>query len=373
MNDKEAELEQNLLVSWFEDRFGFLKPYYKTIATCSGLIFLAVILGVIIFKYNRDAYASQWNQLNLSVTNWSYDRNTSHLTDLAEQMPDVPASLWALQLAGDFDMSEGLSMLANPLQARDSEGKPLAAERVRSDAIKKIRKAQESYQKVLESSAKRSPMLEHRTVFSLGYAAETLGEWDDAKKYFSQIVDSAPDSEFLDAAKAGLNRIGNKDLVAFYDNFRNRKMGPAPGIELDRRPDTFFPDIDAMDDGDNSFVPNKDGDAAPAPGENVEDKDAGKGDGSDPDANNQEGSNTKSPDPAKEASENKGDDKGSGDATKTDDTSKTDDAKKSDDEKKESGAGDSGDGSETKKDDTSATSKDDANKESDQKNTNNDN
>ena len=87
--------EENMLVSWFETRFGFLKPHYKTIAIVAGLLVLAAILFMFLQKMKRDNYASQWQGFNQSFCNTLMDGKPSHLTDLAEQFPDAVSSNWA--------------------------------------------------------------------------------------------------------------------------------------------------------------------------------------------------------------------------------------------------------------------------------------
>ena len=219
--------EENMLVSWFEARFGFLKPHYKTIAIVAGLLVLAVILFMFLQKMKRDNYASQWLGFNQSFCNTLMDGKPSHLTDLADQFPDAVSSNWAMQIAGDITLSDGLSTLATD---RDS-------------AMKKLKKAKAHYQAVVDSKVKKTPMLERRSVFGLAYALESLGEFDQAREYYAQLVESN-DPVFADAAQRGLSRSKDSNLANFYADFESAKMGMAPGVRLANRPDIEFPEFD---------------------------------------------------------------------------------------------------------------------------------
>ena len=224
--------EENMLVSWFETRFGFLKPHYKTIAIVAGLLVLAAILFMFLQKMKRDNYASQWQGFNQSFCNTLMDGKPSHLTDLAEQFPDAISSNWAMQIAGDITLREGLAVLGTE----------------RDQAIKKIKKAKSHYQAVVDSKVKKTPMLEKRSVFGLAYALESLGEFDQASEYYAQLVES-DDTVFADAAQRGLSRSKNPSLTKFYADFEAAKMGMAPGVRLADRPSIEFPAFD-LPEGD---------------------------------------------------------------------------------------------------------------------------
>ena len=238
------EIEENLLVAWFERKFGFLKPHYNLIGLITLLVVLACILGAVLYNVNRENYASQWNQLNLSFTNFANDGKTEHLTNMAAELPGTDAALWALQFAGDTELSMGLNKMTNPSRFPNEDSDTL-----RATALRQIKKAKDTYLEILEAP-NRPDMLEIRTVFALARACESLGEWDNAIKYYNQLVEFAPESEFASFARRGIARVSNPDFVAFYDDFRNSKVGVAPGITLpeDQEPDISFPEIGEVGD-----------------------------------------------------------------------------------------------------------------------------
>ena len=234
----EEGIEENMLVSWFETKFGFLKPHYKTIAIVGGLLIVGVILFMFLQKMRADNYANQWGTFHqafgntVSAMGEGRSNATDHLTDLADQFPDAVSSNWALQVAGDIKLREGLSTLATD---RDS-------------ALKKIKKAKSHYQAVIDSKAKKTPMLQERSVFGLAYAMESLGDFEKAGSYYEQLIEQTEDdSVFAEAATRGLARTKNPALVDFYANFESKKMGVAPGVRLADRPDIDFPEFDLPD------------------------------------------------------------------------------------------------------------------------------
>lgn len=269
------EIEENMLVSWFEGRFGFLKPHLKMIGMVTGVLILACVIGAVLYQARAENYAAQWNQLHLADTNYGVDRDTDHYVSMADDIPDSQASLWALLKAGSEDLASGQDRLTNPSRYLNDE-----VEDLRADAVGMVEKAKTNLLRILESGNRRSKDLETRTVYCLARASETLGQWDDAKKYFEQLQDYAPGTTFAEDAEKGLARVTNPVLQAFYDNFRTSKVGVAPGVTLPENDlDISFPEMISDDDAD------------PAPGDNEnespESNEGGDGESETPDPNSE--------------------------------------------------------------------------------------
>ncbi len=249
------EIEQNMLVSWFEGNFGYLKPYYKTIGIVAALLLLAGLLLAMIFKFRQEEQSQLWNTTSIAATNSILEKKSSYLVDAADEMGDKPASLWARQLYANIELRQGLQQLSND----------------RDQGLKRIEKAADQLQKIIESSSNKSELLEVQSVYGMAYASESLGRFDDAKKYYGMIVDSGEENRFYEQAKLGLERSNNPLMASLYEKFKAREMGVAPGLKLPKAPDISFPEVDFTDDG-GSFQPtNEDNDPAPV--------DDGNGDG----------------------------------------------------------------------------------------------
>ena len=58
--EHQQEIEKNIVVGWFEENFGYLKPYYKTMGVVACLLMLGGLLIGILWKVNHDNQAGQW-------------------------------------------------------------------------------------------------------------------------------------------------------------------------------------------------------------------------------------------------------------------------------------------------------------------------
>ena len=75
-------------------------------------------------------------------------------------------------------------------------------------------------------------MLQRRAIFGLAYSLESLGEFEKAEKYYSQLIEE--DSELTDTAKRGLARTQDEELQAFFEVFTKTSAFEAPGLPLPR-------------------------------------------------------------------------------------------------------------------------------------------
>ena len=207
------------------------QPYWSHIA----LGILALILGWVIINYlmlsNREAAAEPSRQLSDSMQQFSVSRNVDSLKQMQEDYPNEVATNWAMLVAGDYELNRGLSQYAS-----DREG-----------AMKLIKRAKESFQSIVDSpSSAKTTMQQRRSLFSLAYANESLGEFAEAKTLYQRVLDESPDSIFAESAQNGLERSGNPDFEKLYSEFASFKpaMDEAPGVAVPDAPVIDFPEID---------------------------------------------------------------------------------------------------------------------------------
>jgi tetratricopeptide (TPR) repeat protein len=249
---EEYHLGENDLTAWVETKLGHLKPYGSQIALGAALAFAAIV-GIAYFINHRETvYADQWRELNLATTDHRLSGNTSRLMNVAEDYPNQKAGMWSLQIAGDYDLRTGISQLSYD----------------RENGFKAIERAKENLQKVVDAPNElKSTDLQRRSLFSLAYACETLGEFDEAKKHYQKLVDEAPDSAFAKPAARGLKRCENPEMIALYETFKGWKdlAEEAPGPNVPTVPNIDFPDVDSASttnapqsggDFDNSNAPD---------------------------------------------------------------------------------------------------------------------
>lgn len=239
---EELHLNENDLTSWFEKKLGHLKPYTTQILMGLGLIFAIGLGAAYMVNARQAAYADQWRELNLALTDHRLSGNTQRLMNVAEDYPNQKAGMWSLQIAGDFDLQTGISQLSY-----DREG-----------GFTVIKRAKTNLQKVVDASSSiKSTELQRRSLFSLAYACESLGEFDIAKAHYQKLVDEAPDSAFAGPARRGAARCNNVDMVALYDKFKAWEdiSEDAPGPNVPKSPKIDFPEVD----GDPVEQPNSGG------------------------------------------------------------------------------------------------------------------
>lgn len=207
------------------------QPYWTHIA----LGFLVFILGWVIVNYlmksNREAAAEPSRQLADAMQQFSVTTNVDSLKQMKEDYPNEIETNWAMLVAGDYELNRGLSQYAT-----DREG-----------AMKLIKKAKESLQSVVDSpSSAKTTMQERRSLFSLAYAHEALGEFSEAKALYQRVLDESPDSIFAASAKDGLERSSNPDFEKIYRDFASFKPATeeAPGVAVPDAPVIDFPKLD---------------------------------------------------------------------------------------------------------------------------------
>jgi hypothetical protein len=211
-----------------------LRPHSSSIALGLALLFLVFVVATYFIKSNMDRNEDQWRLMNNKIAEVGITGNTSGLKEVIEEFPDGTAGLWALQLAGDYDLRQGISELAQD----------------RAAGIKTIEKARDSLQKIVDApAASKNTMLQRRSTYSLAYANESLGKFAQAEALYQQIVDGAPESAFGKAAKRGIERTSNPVYVALYEKFSNwdDSLAEAPGPPIPTTPDISFKEFDEID------------------------------------------------------------------------------------------------------------------------------
>jgi len=184
------------------------KPYWAHVALAVLSVILASVLWSTWRDMNTESASQPWRDLNTAMTQASFSggNDVTSLKEMASENEGKAAAHWALLMAGDREVNRGVGMLA-----RDRVG-----------GLKLIGKGVESLQTVVDApAASKTPMLQRRSTFMLGYAKEALGEFDAAKGLYQSLLDAAPESPYADVCSRGVARCSNTELAAVYDTFRN--------------------------------------------------------------------------------------------------------------------------------------------------------
>ncbi len=258
---RKEELEHNELADRLEEQFEKWKPYLPIIGAVVGIIVVLICGGVWYYHNQKAKRAAVWKELGEAVQQSSrIAGSTSALDSFAENNPDTDAALWAKFFAGDIEIK-------NAILVDQRTGKPAwLADKKKSKAG--LTKAKKYLVDVVNSERKMDKMLRRRATFALAYAHESLGEFDDAKKYYDELVEEGDESPLYDAALLGSKRCKSKDVSEFYTMFDSwDTFGEAPGsVLLPRIPDIEFTDEIKEPIGGGSFDPTLENDPAPKPG-----------------------------------------------------------------------------------------------------------
>ena len=207
------------------------RPYWGQIALGVCVFLLGYVLLNYFLQSSQNSAAEPWQQLDRSFNQFRISQNVDSLKQMENDFPNDKATNFALQIAGDYEMNRGLQQLPT-----DREG-----------AMKLIKRAKESFQKVYDApNTTKTVMQQRRSLFTLAYAAESLGEFDEAKALYSKYTKEAPDSILFKDAQRGLARVTNPKFVALYNEFQDHELfdEEAPGAAVEDAPNIEFPEID---------------------------------------------------------------------------------------------------------------------------------
>ena len=209
-----------------------ITPYLGTILFSIVAGFLAFALVAFLLRSSADSKAFEWRELSSASSIARQSGNISEWTRVAEKYPDSKAGLWASQFAGDFQLREGLSTLTKDQKA----------------GFGMIEKSKTFFQSVIDAPASaKTPTLEQRSHFSLAYAHESLGQFDESKAIYEKLIEEAPNSAFAGHARRGLSRSSSGDYAELYAKFTNwqeEEIGEAPGPRVPDLPSLDFPEVD---------------------------------------------------------------------------------------------------------------------------------
>ena len=192
------ELQTNTLADWLGSRLELVKPYWKTIAAVAVVIFALGFISLLRTGTLTGLYLSSfWGSGNKSTgwlelyTTLTGQADTTERRDTLERLADEhegqPVGNWARLWLADQEVETGLQAFYLD----------------REKAQKSLRTARDEYKQVVQASDKQ-PILKQRALFGLGRAYESLGELDEARQSYAELVELAGDSAY---GKAASNRL----------------------------------------------------------------------------------------------------------------------------------------------------------------------
>jgi tetratricopeptide (TPR) repeat protein len=216
-SERRHELETNDLADWLGHASEKLQPHFKTI--------LAVVLLAIIVLVGRSMLATssqRQEEESWSAFFASRKLEAAALRDVATQYPRSKAAPWALLVAGQNGLQDGLSKLiadrdkSKELLEQSASDFRLAISKAKDDEVKK------------------------RAMFGLAQVYETLGDFEQAKAEYEKVISMWPDDSVSEFARRRAEFASRSDTVAFVDWLKQQKVPDptnppspsAPSIEV---------------------------------------------------------------------------------------------------------------------------------------------
>ena len=206
-----------------------IKPHITTIV----LVMIAGTLGfiAIVFLINSSLAKSEgeWRAL-AQASSMSYVSGDFNALDIVStEYSDTRAGLWALQMSADNRLQNGVSEMMDD---------KVAAQQL-------LEKARDDFQTIVDApQANKTSMLHLRSLYSLAYCLETLGDLPAANKNYQTLVSETDNSAFASLAQQGLERTADERYAAIFEKFKNyeeTEIGEAPSEGIPGRPSVDLP------------------------------------------------------------------------------------------------------------------------------------
>jgi hypothetical protein len=258
---RKVEIERNDLADVVQQKLEEWKPYAPIIFTVIALVIIGIGGGIWWVQNQKQKRALQWTELGEAIRQSERtEGTTTPLTEFAKNNPDSDAAMWAYFVAGDMEIRNGVTRPASQ----------------KEDSKKNFESAKEHLLKVVSSDRKLDKMLRRRATYALAYAHESLGEFEDAKKLYDQLIDEGQESPYYAEASRGASRATRLDVRQFYEKYVSWEpnTGDAPGDALPEMPNIDFPEMtQTPSSAGGQFDPTKTFDNAPKPpGQGTDDK-----------------------------------------------------------------------------------------------------
>jgi hypothetical protein len=241
-----------------------IKPYLGTI----GLVVVAVVLAMIALAVYRSAnfqtQAIRWTELNQAASIGTTTGNIGDLSRVAEENADNTAGLVASLYAARIQLRNGAAQLGVDRDA----------------GLELIQQAKRNLVAIVEAKDQlKTPMLTQQSLYYLGYANESLGEFEEAKANYTELVESFPESPLKDDTERALKRC-TPEFAALYkvfEKFEAEVIGdaPGPGLTDPDRPSSAISEFDDLElpTGQNAPGKKQDSGEGDAQGEGTADAD----------------------------------------------------------------------------------------------------
>lgn len=205
-SERRHDLQTNELANTLGSGIEKVQPFLQYIV---GGVVVAALFAIgwgVYTSFSRKNAAAAWTEYYFTLN----AGDAESFKAIADKHPGSAAAIWAEQSAGDEYLADGID----------------AIYRDRGQGVELLKKAIDSYEKVKNNAQQAE--LRTRAILGLAQAHETMGEIDQAKTEYQQVVDYGLQPAITKMATnrlAFLNSEAGKEFYAWFD-----KLKPTPAL-----------------------------------------------------------------------------------------------------------------------------------------------
>ncbi|MDB4338899.1 tetratricopeptide repeat protein [Rubripirellula sp.] len=196
-NERRHELQQNDLAIWLAKINKTLEPYSKQISILVALL----IVGFIAYGFLESEELAKRSDATLQLIQATNRSDAEVLSTVSEDYSETKAGSWARLYQGQQYLSDGLEAIFTD----------------RDNAEALLAEAQETLKSAVASSTET--LLVSRAHYGLGQAAEALGDIDDAKDHYNNVVELNESDAMVERANERISALEQPDTEAFLNWF----------------------------------------------------------------------------------------------------------------------------------------------------------
>jgi hypothetical protein len=244
-SERRHELQTNTLADWVGHQIEAVKPHQNLILT----LILAVIAVGLVWAYFLRWDASQstaaWSDYFRAVEGSSSD--PAALLEMAKEHAGEPASVWALLLAADAQLTQGAEQAFTDRKAAETN----------------LKQAVQAYETVLKDL--REPTLRRRALFGLAEAHESLfagtgdtKELEAARKNYEELARQWPETALGKAAKQKSDELASPATQEFLVWFSQQEPAPTSSGLSEETADPVSPfDLSTLPGASDLLLPEE--------------------------------------------------------------------------------------------------------------------
>lgn len=204
-NERRHELEKNDLAILLDRVSKAIEPYSMMIALGVGALFVGGI-GWLLYDSGRIGDRSV---ATLELIQGAASQDSEVLLDVSEEYPGTAAASWAKVYQGQLLLSQGIQTLY-----RDQE-----------EAEQKLSDSKLAFESAIKDDSDQ--LLRSRSYLGIARANESLGDFEDAKIAYKQVVSIAESEAMIKQAEQRIAALGDPKTKEFLTWFNKQDFAPA--------------------------------------------------------------------------------------------------------------------------------------------------